>query len=338
MKKSLHLLLVGNLFSAVSAFAQPVLTAAGINPTVGISNTSNAANYVSPGGSGVSQTWNLSAMTSTGSSVTTFIAPSSTTYASSFPSANVAINLGSGSYSYYKTSSTAWQNEGVASGSGPVIMSYSNPEDFLRYPFTFNSGYTDTWATTFVSGTTTFYRTGSTVVTADSYGTLITPSGTFSNVLRVHFYEDYQDSANISGNPFIIPYQNDEYMWYLNGNHNPIATVWSLTANASTSQGGSYMINVSGINEPSSLVSFNIFPNPASENLTIDISLKEKQKVDIKLFDEAGSEAGCPVSAEAMQGKSTYAIAVQDLPAGIYFAEVILNGTSSSTRRFIVSK
>ena len=338
MKNSLHILLFASFISAMHAIAQPTLTATGINPAVGDQITGNNANYVSPGNAGANQTWDVSMMTSSGVSTSTYITPASTPYASSFPNANLAINEGSGSYAYYKTSSSAWQIEGDVNGT-PVVMSYFNPEDLLRFPFTYTNNYTDTWATTFISGGVTFYRTGIDSVTADSYGTLKTPNGTYSNVLRVHFVQHYQDSAYFGGNPSLSYYYNDEYLWFLNGNHNPIALVFTLTINGGNPiQSGSYMNNVSGINEYSALVSFGLFPNPSSDYLNVTIGLNEKQKVEIKLFNSIGAEVIIPVSSYGVQGENGYKINIQNLPEGIYFAKIILNGTCASTRRFVVSK
>jgi len=335
MKKTLHILFFGSVLSSANVVAQPTLTATGINPVVGDQFVTNVTNFVNQGSAGASQTWNLSAMTPTSSSTYTTVASSSTPNGASFPNSNISFASGS-SNSYYKTSSTAFQNYGSVSGT--TVMSYSNPEDFLHFPFTYNNSYTDTWATTFTSSYT-FYRTGTTTVTADSYGTLTTPAGTFSNVLRIHFVQNYQDSANIpSYGTYLVTYSNDEYMWYLNGTHFPIAFVYTLTSNGNPSQGGSYIGNVNAINEPSALISYKLFPNPSVEEMNVNVNLKENQKLEIKIFNSVGELIKVPVSANAAQGTNEYKINVSDLPEGIYFSEMILNGTSASTRRFTVSK
>ncbi len=334
MKKSL--LIFFFIGSAVIKSAQPTITASGVNPVIGDNLPMNTSNYVAPGNSGSSQTWDLSTMASSVATTYTAVATSSTPNGSSFPNSNIALSSGGGNYSYYKTSSSSFQNYGFYSGT--TVMSYSNPEDFLRFPCTYNSTYSDTWAVTFVN-TFTFYRTGSTTVTADGYGTLTTPAGTFSNVMRVHFVQNYQDSAYIpSYGTYLETYNNDEYMWYLNGNHFPIALVYTLTYSTGTSQGGSYMSNVVGVNEPSVLNSFTVFPNPVSSDLHFDINLKENQNIEIQLFNEIGSLVATPVSANANSGRNEYNVQVGDLTEGIYFARIILDGTLTSTRRFSVSR
>ncbi|HVA98265.1 MAG TPA: hypothetical protein VNG53_05165, partial [Bacteroidia bacterium] len=231
MKTTLrNLFLSATLLSALASAAQPTLTEANTSPIIGDIFSNNATNYIAPGSSGANQTWDLSSMTTTSTTTTNAVTPSSTTYGSSFPSSTIAFSS-TGAVLYWKVSSTAEQTYGIAQGS--TVISYSNPEDYLRFPFTYSNTYTDTWAATFTSGGYPYLRSGSTTVTADGYGTLKLPSGTYSNVLRVHFLENYQDSTNIGGSPYIITYQDDEYLWYLPPNHQPIASISTLTSSAS---------------------------------------------------------------------------------------------------------
>jgi hypothetical protein len=337
MKKKLRLVLFGSVLLSVGAYAQPTLTSSGINPVVGDQINNVSGSYVSPGNSGAAQTWDLSTMTTGTPAPTTFITPSSTPYAASFPTANVGYTV-SNSYLFYKTSSTAWKNAGSVS-SNNVILAYTDMEDLLRFPFNFNDTYTDPWATTFTNGGATFYRTGNTTVTADSYGTLITPSGTYSNVLRVHFVEDYQDSADVGGFPYIITYYNDEYMWYLNGNHNPVAVVYDLAVNGSSAlQTGFYMTGVMAVPENTALISYALFPNPVTDNLNVNISVRENKNALVSLYNSLGAQVQAPLSAKAHAGDNNYTINVQNLPAGIYTAEVRLDGQPASSRMFTVTR
>ena len=89
MKNStLRNVLIGCALVPIGMLAQPTLTATGINPVISDQLSTETAQYVTPGNSGANQTWTL-AMTSSGNSTTTGVAPSSTPYASSFPTASV---------------------------------------------------------------------------------------------------------------------------------------------------------------------------------------------------------------------------------------------------------
>lgn len=339
MKKTLLCSMIGSLALMCSvSLAQPVLTATGINPVIGESFTLFNTGYVSPGNSGANQTWDLSSMTGTSGGLSTIVAPSSTTNGASFPNANIAWNnTTGGSDSYFKTSSTALQNYGVSNSS--VLMPYSNPEDVLHFPFAYTNTFSDTWATQFVSGGYTFYRTGTTTVTADGYGTLVTPLTTYTNVMRIHYVQVYQDSAYV-GTPYIITYNNDQYMWYKEGAHVQIASVYTLTSSAGGPYtGGGYVTGSVGIDNLSDIISSSdLYPNPASDKITVDFTLTLAQKVDIRLFDIVGQQVDIIQAVDGIQGKNTIPIDVADLSKGVYFLQIGLNGNKSVNKSFVIAK
>src|SRR5579872_4801047 len=172
MKKTLQLFL-GVFIVSACALAQPTITATGINPVAGEQFISIGSPYMSPGSSGASQTWNFSTMTTSSTSTLSVVTATSTPYGASFPNANIATTSNSTSFEYFNASSTAYQAYGSAGASN--LNSYTNPEDRLRYPFTYSNTYTDVFTSTYMNGTTTVYRYGWTTSTADGYGTLITP-------------------------------------------------------------------------------------------------------------------------------------------------------------------
>ena len=341
MKKSLQLFLGASLFASGNLLAQPTLTAAGCNLVVGDQIIQSTSSYVAPGSAGASQTWNLGAMTTAATGTINAVTPGSTTNGSSYPSANVAINTASGT-AYYKTSAASLQNYGAVAGG--VVIVYSNPEDFFHWPCSYTNSFTDSWAATFVSGGSTFYRTGNSTVTSDGYGTVTTPSGTYPNVMRFHMVETYQDSANIFGTPFINNYVNDEYLWLDNSHHIPIATVYTFTTvigggSPTVTQGGSYFGAPVGIEKSSELSgSLKLYPNPVTDNLYINMELSRNQKAEIKLINPLGQEIGVQVITSALQGPNEITADLGKYANGIYFVQVYLNGTLSATRRFIISR
>ncbi len=335
----LNLIAAGLVIISFVSMAQPTLTATGINAVIGetYTYTSNTNSTISPGNAGANQTWDLSAMTGTPAGQTTVVTPSSTTYGSSFPNANVAMSTPSQGVTYYKTSSTALQNYGMTVSG--VVIPFSNPEDFLHFPFSYNNTYTDTWAGQFQNVGSTFYRRGTTTVTADGYGTLITPIGTYTNVMRVHFVQDYQDSV-YSGAPYIFTYYNDEYLWYKNGVHYQLAAVYTFTTSQSgTSHGSSYVSSSVGVEDVSGIIhSSSIFPNPATDKVTLNFTLTENKNVDIQLFNSIGQQEMISQNANCFQGENTLQLDVSILPEGIYFVKISLNGNVAATKRFLITK
>lgn len=341
MKKQLLKTLSLNLVLISSAaLAQPTLTATGINPVVGNTFTLNTTSaYFAQGPAGANQTWNFASYTGSAGTATPYVTVASTPSGASFPGANIATNNGGGVYGYNKTSSTALQNYGNVSPG--VTMSYSNPEDYLHFPFTYNNTYSDPWSVTFVNSGYTFYRTGHTVVTADAYGTLITAAGTFTNVTRIRMQQIYQDSAYI-GMPYVITYNNDEYLWYKDGTHSPLAATFTFTSSASgTPSQSSFYLSAGfvGIEEmDQSLSAYSLYPNPAVNSITLDFTLTENKSVQTAVFNSLGQQVQSGVTAEAMTGANRLTLDVSALPQGIYFAQILLDGNIAGTKRFVVSK
>ena len=219
-------------------------------------------------------------------------------------------------------------------------MSFSNPEDFLRFPFTFGNTYTDPWAVNFVNGGYTFYRTGNTTITADAYGTLITAAGTFNNVTRVHMVQVYQDST-FFGTPYIITYNNDEYFWYANGTHASLAATFTFTSSAggAPTQSSFFLGTAVGIDDISAaLSSVNLFPNPVADLVTVDLILTENKEVLVQLYNAIGQEMQISQRRDGITGSNTIQLNVMDLPEGIYYAQIMLDGNIAATRRFVVGK
>jgi hypothetical protein len=335
MKKQL-LFISSTLVCLAGSMTAQTLTATGTNPMVGDVVVLNQGSYVSPGSAGANQTWNLSAIGTGTAQTTNMVTPSSTPSGSSFPTANVCASVGSGYYSYYTTSASAWQNSGVVSANG--VVPYSDKEDLLHFPFNYNNTYTDAFAASWPSSGYTYYRMGNVTVTADGYGTLTTPAGTYSNVMRVHFHEIYRDSVDLGGFPYVINYDNDEYMWYLNGNRTPIAAVYTLLINGNPSSVGFYKPTVTvGVDENfADSPLFNAFPSPAVNEVTITV--KDFHPQSIELTDISGRSITTTDAAAVLSGTDTYRLDVSNYPTGIYFVRVINQEGIASTRKLMITK
>ncbi len=296
------------------------LTATGSNPTVGETFNYFNTSYFAPGSSGSGQTWNFSSISGTAASIP-FVAVGPTPNGGSFPQANIASN-NSGAYAYHNTSSTAYQAYGY-DANGTVII-YANPEDQLHFPFSLGNTYNDVWNGTFVSAGYQFFREGVTTVTADGTGTLITPSGTISNVVRVHFEQNYTDSANIMGNPYVITYYNDQYVWYKDGTHFALAATYNLTTSAGApTTGGTYLVTTVGVEENSLLSSsFEAYPNPATENVSIKFSNENYSTVDVSLINIAGQLVFTQQISNLTTGENFNSIDIKDMEKGTYFVKI----------------
>lgn len=337
MKKNLLKTLSIISFCSASAIAQPTLTASGINPVVGDYYSFKYCNYANPGNSGANQTWNLTSLTPTATANYSSSNPSSTPYASSFTSSNFSMNNSTGLYAFYNAGSSSLQNTGNASPSGTtsVVMSYSNPEDMLHFPFNMNNSYTDTWAANFVSNGINFARTGSTSVTYDGYGTLSLPNGTYNNVVRVHFVQTFQDVYTFASMTNTITYSNDEYLWYLNGNHQPIAAVYTATNSVNgTSQQGLYLnVIQSGVKELDNFASSVLaFPNPASNEINFSFQ-QDLQINQIELCDLSGKVVYSESINPFKISNNVHTINLNNYNDGMYFVKFRSNDGSVEIKK-----
>lgn len=340
MKKNLLKTLATLTICSSALIAQPTLNSNGINPIVGDVYILKQGNFVSPGTAGANQTWNLSGLVSTSTASYTSTNPSSTPYAASFTNSNFSMyNAAGGVYVYNNTSASAWQSTG-AYGNG-VLFAYSNPEDLLHYPFNMGNTYTDPWAVNFVSGGMNFARTGTTTVTYDGYGTLILPNGTFSNAVRVHFYQSFQDVYTFASTTNTITYTNDEYMWYLNGNHQTIAAVYTSensTAPGQLQQNGFYVNSiVSSVNEYDN-VSSNIisYPNPASDEITFNF-INNTELKEIQVYSITGKLL-LTEKVNHIESQNGLNIKLNDFSNGIYLVKFISIDGSTGTKKITIKK
>ncbi len=339
MKTRLRAFILASLaLAGATAFAQPTITATGINPQIGETVNVYSGAFQNPGGGGANQTWNLSALAGSPGELYTCVSPSSTTNASSFPNANVAVVAAAAGTRYYATSASALTSWGAVTPSS--VFPNSNAEDIVRFPFTNGNTYTDSWASQYTTSVVT-YRSGTTTVTADGYGTLTTPAGTFTNVLRVHFVQVYQDSIDFGGNPFIVDYTNDQYMWYKEGIHQQLATVYTLTSTSGLNASGASYFSAGPVaiyNAADLDGSVTLYPNPASDQVTVELELAQNKDVQMLVFNAVGQQVQQLEAGKRGLGVSRLTLDVDQMSEGIYFAKVMLNGQAAATKRFVVAR
>lgn len=318
-------------------YAQPVLTASGSNPSTADSFTNAVANYVSPGSSGANQTWDLSSMSATEMFTLTYADPATTPYGSDFPNANLA-ELSTPPYdqiSYYNVSSSGFQFTGAVLGG--VVLSYSDPEDILRFPLTYDDSFVDSWEVQFVSAGNTFYRTGLTTATVDGYGTLITPDTTFTNVLRVHYVQEYQDSTEMQGSPFLITYNCEMYLWFTEGIPHKLARVHTLSSSTGhyESQGIYLSHFVTAIKEDTEKLNWKVYPNPVTDKVTLELPGKAGQNVEINLYNALGERVKTRIQAQNINGDNRMEMDVSALSEGLYVLKMTVNGKIIQTKRIV---
>jgi hypothetical protein len=262
MKKIFIFIAIASLLTG-KILGQPILTASNTNFNIGDAFHYHAALYTSsPGSAGANQTWNFSTL-GTGLAMTdSIVQPYTTTYGSSYPSANKSFTYSSYFY-YYFTNNDSIIYHGGEGGSWSIT--FSDPQKILSYPFSYDSTFVDTYSGLSNSAGTLTTNVGTITVTGDGYGTLQLPYGNITNVLRVKTVKDQANTT--SGNTTYVTLTS--YQWYLPGIHRPVL---SLTYNSGTYStmyiSQSDFVGIENIREYINDISF--YPNPAIDNLTIE--------------------------------------------------------------------
>lgn len=160
-------------------------------------NVINNAMAIPSGNAGPAQTYDYSVLPAFNSNYEILGIDNLTSpFGSAYPTANATVTWSSfGSpYYHFELSDTAYTYLGGGGSFGDY--EYLDVYDQLRFPFTYNDAYTDTFVAVSNTGG---YRAGSVIVTADGYGTLLVPNQTFTDVMRIKRASDYYDTIN--GNP-----------------------------------------------------------------------------------------------------------------------------------------
>lgn len=208
---------------SVQCAAQPTITAGQASPVIGETYLYRSGAYMSPGFGWSGGDMDLSSFTPTGTNNRVFVDPASTTYASYFPTATVAEVSGPGAWGYYRSSANGFEQTGVRSASSSLIC--AGGINVVPYPINYNDIVYDDYTCSGLSLGESFTRTGSSTVQADGYGNLITPYGTFNNVLRIAIYNNYNDLGTNIDDYGIV----SSYLWYKPGIKMPLVGIYDLT-------------------------------------------------------------------------------------------------------------
>lgn len=94
-------------------------------------------------------------------------------------------------------------------------------------------------------------------------------------------------------------------------------------------------VTSSSVSEISNVLFFNVFPNPANNEINIAFNLGEAADVMIKITDVQGKQVFTSVF-KKQAGENNIAVNTSELVSGIYFVE-LNNGTSATTKQIVIS-
>jgi len=287
--------------------------------------------------SGTAQTWNYTTeFVTTFADPTAFVAPTGHPGASSFPTTDLAANIG-GNWVYFISGASGLFIDGanaVITGTTTAVVNYNPNETLIPVPFTYtstpvNNIYAATFTISVGVPATVSHRANRTIM-ADAFGSLTTPAGTYPNTLRLKSHEITSDSIFVFGSFQQAQYDTTtSYTWMQNTQDAQLMTIdldhTGAVTKASYLQ--SFSNDVATISQPSA--SFNLFPNPASDMAYFTYENKTSGMVNLTLIDLTGKQIAVLVNEEQSTGKQKAAInvAALHLPKGLYFLQLNSNNS-----------
>lgn len=289
MKTNKYIIIIVFSFLANVVYSQAVLNNLELSPIIGESHTIYNCDSLNEGPGGINQTWNFSAV----SCASTFTINWTSSIGSSMPTASIVRVAGTDSAFYNQTNSVI---EALAiSNPTSGFVTLLDTQMQLLFPITYGSILTDSCkynAYTTPIPSYTHYVWGKVSYIVDGYGTVILPSGTYSNVIRMKQTEIRLDSTVGIGTDID---STVTFGWLKADNHIGIAYVTKRYFNGAIfpHPASFYYIDaiVTSLREAIKYNESNItlLPNPAHEKFQITFT-SSLDDLKIKLFDIIGNE------------------------------------------------
>ena len=337
MKKLLtSFFLVAILFSA---HAQPTITSISLMDA-GFTTRSHALTdmYFIPGSAGANVNWDFSSFPTNSFFSSTVLDIASTANGAQFTSATLGSENSDGSGGYFTTANGKLAFVGLIAASGATIDDYDpDPREILVTPITYQDMFNETFDGTHDNTVSGFMydRGGTITIEADAYGTVVLPSVTVPNALRVHVRIEYDDK--LSGTT-VASYIEDRYEWYHQSHRGPFVSLveFQFVGNPTTTRFGSYQeITAIGLAENDQESGLKIYPNPANGNVFIENSQNNRYR-DIQIVDLKG-QLMQEVDLTTLPANQRVNVDVSDLPAGIYFVNAINVSGERENHKLIVN-
>lgn len=308
-------------------------------PTVGFYDKVYNGFPFTPGTAGANQTWDFSGVTFNNSGLAKYEPCVSTNGCSNHAGANIA-HVYLSLFTYYKASANTLSMQGFFNGGAAVY--YSDPEDYMRFPMSYGKSFIDSFAASYTASTGTWYRKGFDTVSADAWGSLKTPAGTFPNTLRIKIISTYSDTGIIQGLPDRMRYKGITYYYYDIAHKDFLFATASFTITPKsgpqqTTSYSRYTINQSvDVTAPAiETIRCEIVPNPAREKIQVALILDAPALTSVSLLDITGRLVHRLPATVLNSGENRVTIPVEDFSPGVYTVR-IMAGEAVMARKVVI--
>lgn len=298
---------------------------------------SNAVTYDAITGVGV--TWDYSTLQgySVPTNTNTVIDGSTSTFASYFPTSAYSEDFQNGIKTFFSYSGSTMIVDGFVfqESSNDFIIQYDNdPLIGLQFPMSQGDSYTDNIDGNAEVLSNTIPLTGSATVSADGTGTLLLAGNTYTNILRIKTVEI---TSGTTPPPLSQPMTvtRTVYAYYDLANFElPIFIHGTIEADIGVLGAFGYtsvyskdpLVAYIGTEEVENEVTFSVYPNPATDQVTITTDKAD----NIIIYNTLGVKV-----LETVTPATTETIDISALSQGVYFVEV-RKGSATRTQKLVI--
>lgn len=349
--KKIYTTIFGVLFLGGVTIAQPTITSSNFLPAVGETIQYFVADSfatVDPT-VGANVTFDYSALKGYGTTGTQYyINPSSTAHASSFAGANLADSITGqgGNVSYWSSDVNGMYSEGYVLAVGPpvgdALITYdTDNEKVMGFPFNYNDVINDNFSGNLTAFGMPNTLTGSVVVQADAWGTLLLPNAvSVSNVMRIKISETATSNTTLGQ----VNITTTSHSYYDPANTKfPVLSFRDYNVTGAVTVDftvvlSQYALNPgASINEIDTKYNVNLYPNPTTNNSTISFDLTSGAYAKVELLNMVGQQVENVFEGDLNAGTPKFDISTLDLSNGIYFVKLTIDGQATS-KKLIVNK
>ncbi|MFC5270578.1 T9SS type A sorting domain-containing protein [Adhaeribacter terreus] len=314
--------------------AQPTLTAASNNLQIGDQfqahqTTIGIPEFTTGALAGANPNWNFSALSSAGAQQAEVITRAAAPKPTDYPAANMVVKVGN-EYAYLENTGTMLKEYALYESVQGYALENTDPAEKLKFPFTFNDTFTDAYVGTATLAGNVIPRIGNVTVTAEGYGTLVLPTGTVQNVLKLKTEEVSNPGTMYSENTVT-------YDWFQPGVHFPLLRMTRRVTLMGTIYTGVYLdVKKLGTKEDlAAQMKLQLFPNPASGVANIQFELKKTAAATLRITNLLGQEVAVLALDKAEAGLQNHTIDVSGYAKGIYLVQIETEG-KAAVKRLVV--
>lgn len=239
-------------------------------------------------------------------------------------------------YSFFKNTPAQYEMLGISDSANVNVIVYSNPMTMVTFPFSYGNTSTDNFAFTTSFQGNTVNATGTITTTADGSGNLLLPQGAFNNVLRVKL----NIVTNLTVLVFSVTQTQTIYEWYDGIYKFPLLHIENIITTdpfggAPTEEKTVWVKSTgpAGMSSISNKSNFNIMPNPAQDQVNLQLYNTASTKTSIIITNALGQLVYENNNVDAQLRNLN--ISTSDLEKGVYFVSVIQNN-QHITKKLVV--